>query len=229
MNNLNLNLVFILCIVFCAYSQKNDTLVINFDEQTINNFIFINKIDIYGKEINKTESTSIKFLFTNQNLKNKLVKKNKRDSVRNSKRIKGKPFVSVVGYSSGPPQFGIELSYYQKDSISLKNYNKTKEHYLKIANSMEKFGATDKKVLNFKQNMLKTIYPPLVQMYADESFLKNKTIFEFDGSEENYENLKKHLKTHEAIFIQMPYNISDVIGFKYHFMQVYEKYILPGL
>lgn len=229
MNNLNLNLAFVFCIVFCTYPQKSDTIVINFDEKTINDFIFINKIDIYGKEINKTESTSIKLLFTNQNLKSKLIEKKKKDSLRYLEKVKGKPFVSVVGYSGNPPQFGIELNYYQKDSISLKSYNKTKEYYLKIANSMEKFGASDEKVLNFKQNMSKTIYPPLVQMYAGESFLLNKTIFKFNGSEKNYENLKKHLETHKAIFIQMPYNISDVIGFKYHFIQVYEKYILPGL
>ncbi len=119
----------------------------------IDDFLYINDIDIFGNKIDQSHSTQLKFLFTNQSLKDKLSKKRKQDSIRNSKKIKGKPFVSVVGYSSDPPQFGIELNYYQKDSVSLKSYNKTRNYYLNFAERMKQSGATEKEVLNFKQDV----------------------------------------------------------------------------
>ncbi len=77
--------------------------------------------------------------------------------------------------------------------------------------------------------MLKTLNPPLIQLFTDESFLKNKTLFEFNGSSENYESFRKELKTHQVYFIQMPQDVSSIYGFKYHFIQVSERYIMPGL
>lgn len=219
----------LLNIPFVAQSQEKDTLIIRFSDDVIDDFLYINDIDIFGNKIDQSQSSQLKFLFTNQSLKDKLSQKRKQDSIRNSKRIKGKPFVSVVGYSSGPPQFGIELNYYQKDSVSLKSYNKTRNYYLNFAERMKQSGATEKEVSNFKLNMLKTIYPPLIQLFAGESFLKNKTLYEFNGSSENYESFRKELNTHQVYFIQVPYDASSIYGFKYHFIQVRERYIMPGL
>ncbi|MGO1752339.1 MAG: hypothetical protein ACTHYV_07590, partial [Psychroflexus sp.] len=165
------NLIFFLLLLnipFVAQSQEKDTLVIHIKDDVIKEFLYINDIDIFGKKINQTQSPQLKFLFTNQNLKDKLSQKRKQDSIRYSKRIKGKPFVSVVGYSSGSPQFGIELNYYQKDSVSLKSYNKSRNYYLNFVERLKQSGATKKEVSNFRRDMLKTLYPPLIQLFADE-------------------------------------------------------------
>ncbi|SEA71029.1 hypothetical protein [Psychroflexus halocasei] len=228
MKNL-ISFLLLLNLSFVAQSQEKDTLVIQIKDDVIKEFLYINDIDIFGKKIDQSHSTQLKFLFTNQSLKDKLSQKRKQDSNRNSKRIKGKPFVSVVGYSSGSPQFGIELNYYQKDSVSLKSYNKSRNYYLNFAERLKQSGATKKEVSNFRRDMLNTLYPPLIQLFADESFLKNKTLFEFDGSSGNYKIFRKELNSHQVYFIQMPYYASDIYGFKYHFIQVRERYITPGL
>lgn len=211
-------LLFFSMIFFNAQSQESDTLIVKFKNEVVNNFVYINKIDVFGKEVKKKKSTDIHFLFTNQKLKNKLDIKNERDNK-----------FKYIGYSSGPPQFGIELNYYQKDSLEIRSYNKTKNYFLSIVKDLKENGAKEERILNFKNDVFKTLEPPLIQLYADESFLKNKTIFEFTGSEKNYKTFKRQIDNHEIIFVLMPYNISGVMNFDYHFVQVNERYIKPGL
>lgn len=227
-----MRLVFItfgLFLLFCTkfYAQESDTLVIKFSKDLIDKFIFINKINVYGVGVKKPETTQLTFLFTNPPLKKKLIQKIEKDSIA---AIEKKPNQIIIkSYSAGPPQYGIEFNYYQLDTVNLKNYNQQKNYYFRAIDNLEKAGATKKQIKSHKKNLLKTLSPPLKQFYVNEKFLKDKNIFEYTGTMKNYDNLLKKLEKHSTTFILLPFDFSWLYNFKYHLIQVQERYILPGL
>lgn len=220
----------IFCLFLSNFSQgQEDTLIIKFSKDLLNDKVYINSIDIYGKKIKKDKTANITFLYTSPQLKNKLTQKNEEDSIAKLERDKNPGLINYKGYSSGPPQFGIQLNYYQLDSIGLKNYIKTKRYYDSSIDNLKNSGVSEEKFSQYKNDLYKTLSPPLKQLYVNENFIKNKSVFQFTGTLESYEKLKNHLEKFEFFFIMLPYSSQSLYNYNYHLIQVKERYIAPEL
>lgn len=197
-----------------------DTLIIKFPRMLLNDKVMINKLDIYGDNIKTKETNRLTFLFISSNLKNKLNEKRKRDSIRyENNRIIVKPF-----YRGLSGQLGIEFNYYQLDSIATKGYNALKWQYDKTIHTILENGGTQDQVIKYVNSAHKSLFPPLKQLYVEDNFLKGKDFFNFDGTVNNYLQLKKKLEGRFVIFILMPFDTSDLYGYKNHLVQVKERY-----
>lgn len=225
---------YIIPIIFLFFStniraQKPDTLYISFSKDLINKSVFINQIDVFGDSIRNIKSERISFLFTNPDLMLKLKQKIETDSIATEEREKNKNFINYRGYSSGPPQFGIELNYYQRDSLGVNNYNRTKKYYLKSIGDMRKAGATEAQIRAYKKDLFRTLSPPLRQIFVQHSYLENKEVFDYVGTVKSYKALKNYLDTFAKFFVILPYNASELYNYDYHLLGVQKRYIVPGM
>ena len=64
--------IILIFIYFNSFSQKSDTLFIEFSKGKIDKTVFINKMDVYGDTIDSPKKNNLVFLFTNEELLDKL-------------------------------------------------------------------------------------------------------------------------------------------------------------
>lgn len=216
--------IILIFIYFNSFSQKSDTLFIEFSKGKIDKTVFINKMDVYGDTIDSPKKNNLVFLFTNEELLDKLDYK---------KEQKKKYPNRIYGYSSGPPQYGIELDNYQLDSLGFQSYIKNLSNYKRIENNLKKFDIKNElkkeDLERFDNQMFETLIIPLKDFYVNQQYLNDKKIFTYTGTKTNYEEFQKILKKFRYTFIIIPYDFSEIYSYKYHLKQVKKRYILPGL
>ena len=209
--------IILIFIYFNSFSQKSDTLFIEFSKGKIDKTVFINKMDVYGDTIDSPKKNNLVFLFTNEELLDKLDYK---------KEQKKKYPNRIYGY-------GIELDNYQLDSLGFQSYIKNLSNYKRIENNLKKFDIKNElkkeDLERFDNQMFETLIIPLKDFYVNQQYLNDKKIFTYTGTKTNYEEFQKILKKFRYTFIIIPYDFSEIYSYKYHLKQVKKRYILPGL
>lgn len=222
---------FVLWIVFSLSvslsAQEKDTLYIRFSDSLLNKSVFINEIDIYGDSITEKKTDNIVFLFSYPDLVSKLKKIKETDNI--IQLPNGDIKLTMVGYSAGPPQYGVELDYYHLDIDGYERYRKWHTKYSDLIQSIKDKGVEKEKQLRFKKDLFETLFPPLQQLYVQLDFLQGKTIFSYTGTKKSYKQLNEKLENYRIVYVVMPFDFSNIYNYEYQLIQVKERYIMPGL
>lgn len=221
-------LIILLLVSHSLWAQNEDTLFIGFDRSQIGKSVFINTINAYGDSIQHNKTSTIVFLFSNEELILKLKTDEKKYAKKVIKIQDGKK-IKMVGYTSGPPSYGVELDHYFLSKEEYERYRRLSDKKSKLIEKLEKQGADKNSLKRLKKKLYENLSIPLKQLYVQPSFLKKKNVFIYGGSKKDYTDLVERLRTHRIVYVIMPFDFSKFYNFRYLLIQVRRRPMTSGM
>lgn len=209
------------------YSQNvmnNDSIFIKIDDKIIGKQLLINEFNKYGESVPGKEITNkIIFLFVTDSLKNSLLQQNKYTDSLNI----------VRGYSNSGRgnkiPYGMDFKYYDLD---FENSKKKLDQFQKSFDffAVPNQGLVSNELLEkWKEEILKWNDVPLGSYLITNTYLKNKNIVFYDGTEESYNHLANELVGVKNIFLVFPINCNLFGNYDYRVWQIKRIYYDPRL